>query len=323
MTRIGIARGTKNPDGTAPTPIPDPLKSAPFTLATAREYDIGRGVLRGDRFRHPYRGVYVWHELPEDLPTLVDAALLVLPRQALPSHQTAAALWAAPAPPPVRPSFWVPQWATGLEVEGVDLHRYLDRPARQWVDGRLVTSSERTFIDLAADLGLVRLTAVGDFFVRNSHCTTADLLHATSEPRRRHINHAYAAAKLVRPGVDSPQETALRVLLELGGCPRPTVNRDVFDEAGGWLARPDLSYPPYKIAIEYDGMHHERDRRQRRLDVLRNENLAAAGWIVVIVTSEDLRRPERTLQRVLDALHRRGHPEAPQYASDDWCPHFR
>jgi Protein of unknown function (DUF559) len=322
-TRFGLAIGTRTLDVTAPTPIPDALRAAPFTLATARVYGIKRSVLREGRFRHPYRGVYVWHELPDDLPTLVDAALLILPRQALPSHRTAAALWGAPTPVPERPSFWLPRWATGFAIEGIDLHRYLDRPTRQWIDGRLVTSAVRTFIDLAEDLGLVRLTAVGDFFVRHRHCTTAQLLHATSEPRRRHINHAYAAARLVQPGADSPPETALRVLLELGGCPRPTVNRDVFDEVGGWLARPDLSYPEFKIAIEYDGMHHERDPKQRRRDVLRNENLAAAGWIVIVVTSEDLRRPERTLQRVLDALHRRGHPGAPRFASDAWSRHFR
>jgi REase_MTES_1575 len=309
---------------TAPTPIPDALKTAPFTPADARKHGLERSVLRGERFRHPYRGVYVWHELPDDLSTLVDAARLILPRQALPSHRTAAALWSAPAPPPIRPSFWVPRWATGLNIEGVELHWYLDRPTRQWIDGRLVTSAVRTFIDMAADLRLVRLTALGDFFVRSKACTKTELLHATSEPRRRHINLAYAAAKLVRQGVDSPQETALRVLLELGGCPPPTVNRDVFDEAGGWLARPDLSYPESKIAIEYDGMHHERDPEQRRRDILRNENLTAAGWIVIVVTSADLRRrPERTLQRVLDALGRRGHPAAPRFASDDWRLHFR
>jgi Protein of unknown function (DUF559) len=309
---------------TRPTPIPDALKTAPFTTATARSYGLTPRVLRGDRFRHPYRGVYLWHELPDDLPTRVDAALLVLPSQALPSHLTAAALWSAPAPRPERPSFWLPQWATGLRIDGIDLHWYLDRPERHFVNGRLITSAVRTFVDLATELGLVRLTGVGDFFVRRGRCTQADLLLATSEPRRRNINHAYAAARLVRPGVDSPQETAVRVLLELGGCPRPAVNRDAYDDAGGWLARPDLSYPSYKIAIEYDGMHHERDPAQRQRDVLRNENLIANGWIVIVVTSQDLlQRPERILLRVLDALRRRGHPEAPRYPSDDWCPHFR
>jgi hypothetical protein len=309
---------------TRPTRIPEALKTRPFTTATAREYGLSPRVLRGSRLRHPYRGVYVWHELPDDLPTLVDAALLVLPRQAVASHLTATALWEAPAPPPERPCFWVPRWATGLAVDGIDLHWYSDRPERHTANGRLVTSAVRTFVDVATLLGLVRLTAIGDYFVRGGRCTPQELLHATSEPRRRNINHAYAAAQLVRPGADSPQETALRVLLQLGGCPRPEVNRDVFDSDGGWLARPDLSYPEYKIAIEYDGMHHERDHTQRQRDVLRNENLIANGWIVIVVTYRDLHdHPERTLLRVLDALRARRHPDAPRYPSDAWARHFR
>ncbi|WP_147375385.1 hypothetical protein [Jiangella rhizosphaerae] len=41
---------------------------------------------------------------------------------------------------------------------------------------------------------------------------------------------------------------------------------NVIDETGAWLARPDLSYPHLKIAIEYDGDHHRTDQRQWRHD---------------------------------------------------------
>ena len=88
---------------------------------------------------------------------------------------------------------------------------------------------------------------------------------------------------------------------------------------GGWLARPDLSYPDWKIAIEYDGDQHRVDPRQWRRDIARRENLEADGWIVLVITAVDMyQRPAPTLMRIVSALDRRGCPDLPRRLDDDW-----
>ncbi len=114
-------------------------------------------------------------------------------------------------------------------------------------------------------------------------------------------------------------ETRLRLLIVHAGLPEPAINRDVIGRHGGWLARPDLSYPDWKIAIEYDGDRHRVDSRQWRRDIARRENLEADGWIVLVITAVDVyQRPAPTLMRIVSALDRRGCPDLPRRLGDDW-----
>ena len=110
------------------------------------------------------------------------------------------------------------------------------------------------------------------------------------------------AIPLLEPRSDSPMETRLRLLLVLGGLPCPESNRDVVVD-GEWLARPDLSYPALRIAIEYDGDHHRTDRRQWQRDIGRRRLLEDAGWLLIVVTAADvLRHPEAIVERVRRAI---------------------
>lgn len=72
-------------------------------------------------------------------------------------------------------------------------------------------------------------------------------------------------------------ESLLRHLLLDAGLPEPVVNADVHDSHGGWIARPDRSYPERRIAIEYDGRHHFDNRRQWENDIARRHNLEDEG----------------------------------------------
>ncbi len=99
----------------------------------------------------------------------------------------------------------------------------------------------------------------------------------------------------------------------LAGLPEPQVGRPVYDSDGGWLAKPDLSYPEHKIAIEYDGRHHLNDARQWRRDIRRRENLERAGWLVRVITAADLlNTPATVLARISQDLLTRAdsHPFA-------------
>jgi very-short-patch-repair endonuclease len=164
----------------------------------------------------------------------------------------------------------------------------------------------RTWLDLAAFLTLEDLVAVADAALRRSLVTVEQLETAVASwSRRPGVARLRAAVPLVEPATDSPMETRLRLLLVLGGLPVPVVNRDVVVD-GSWLARPDLSYPELRIAIEYDGDHHRVDRRQWQSDIFRRRLLEDAGWIVLVFTANDvLKFGHETVRRVRSAVSAR------------------
>jgi hypothetical protein len=75
---------------------------------------------------------------------------------------------------------------------------------------------------------------------------------------------------LAEPASESPMESRLRMLLVLGGLPRPQAQTSLKDRHGLFLGRPDLYYPERRLGLEYDGVGHrerlaEDNRRQNRL----------------------------------------------------------
>lgn len=116
-------------------------------------------------------------------------------------------------------------------------------------------------------------------------------------------------------------ETRLRLLLVQAGLPDPAVNDWVRLDDGTPIHRPDLSWPQWRVAVDYDGRHHaDRDDLadvragrasdwRHRQDLSRPELLEEAGWVHRVVTSFDLfRRAEATVERVRSALRRAGAP---------------
>ena len=100
-------------------------------------------------------------------------------------------------------------------------------------------------------------------------------------------------------------ETRLRLLLHDGGAPAPVPQYEVRDAGGRFLARVDLAYPQWRIALEYEGDHH-RERAQFRRDIARVNALRQAGWLVLRFTADDvLRHPDRVVRHVLAAIRER------------------
>jgi very-short-patch-repair endonuclease len=76
---------------------------------------------------------------------------------------------------------------------------------------------------------------------------------------------------------------------------------------GGFVAGVDFAWPDAKVAVEYEGRWHGQPQQVAR-DRRRLNELAAAGWTVVFVTSSDLHDPVALIARIAAAL------EAPRYA---------
>jgi hypothetical protein len=133
---------------------------------------------------------------------------------------------------------------------------------------------------------------------------------------------ALRAARLMRDGVDSPMETRLRLLIVFAGMPEPTVNVIVRGEDGSWRMRFDLCYLDQRLIVEYDGRKHADSTEQWERDIYRREELDQMDYRLLIVTSRGVySEPQRTLERVRDALRERG-VKVPSRFKNGWRRHF-
>lgn len=255
-------------------PVPPHLLTRPFTLAEAAAYGVGPDVLRGARFWTPVRGVRAAVQLADCLQVRCQALALLADGAAF-SHLTAARLCDLPVPRgALGEPLEITTAATRPRIAGVRAHQGDVGADVRDIGGLWVTSGARTWADLAPRLGLDDLVILGDAILRRGLAELVELTAWAARPGRRGARRMRASIPLLEPRTDSPMETRLRLLIVRGGLPRPDANRDVVVD-GAWLARPDLSYPGLRIAIEYDGDHHRTDRRQWQRDVGRS---GSGGW---------------------------------------------
>jgi hypothetical protein len=156
-------------------------------------------------------------------------------------------------------------------------------------------------VDTALDV--IRRGAVEDAVVALDRMVRAGMVGlddvregAARLERGRGSAQARHVATLADGTAESPQETRLRLLFGRAGLPAPVPQFRIFDEEG-FVARVDFAYPDLRIAIEYDGLGHS-ERRAFLKDRRRLNRLVAAGWTVLHVTLEDMRRPEVLAVRV-------------------------
>ncbi len=285
-------------------------------MAEARAAGLSRRRTRARDLSVPCHGV---RTVATSRDTLLERAqALTAVTGAVVSHLSAAVLWGFPLPASLARAvvvhLTVQPDQRAVRRKNVVGHQQSLEP-QEIVHGTRVrcTSALRTWFDLAGMLDLDDLVTAGDFLLRRRHpLATLNQLDAylagkKGKPGNR---NAIRARALLRAGTDSPKETELRLLLIRHGLPEPRINVPIFDETGGWIQDPDLSYRAEKIAIQYDGGHHA-DPAQRRSDIFRDENARDAGWRVVVLTQWDLRpfapgMEPTAVTRVRAALAERG-----------------
>ncbi|MGN6613160.1 MAG: DUF559 domain-containing protein [Angustibacter sp.] len=193
--------------------------------------------------------------------------------------------------------------APAPRIDAVVAHRCGLAADSVTVLGVPASSPASTWGELSEGYDLDHLVVAGDHLLRRDLAGRQALEETVRRrARRRGVRRLVQALPLLDGGADSPMETRLRLLLLRGGLPVPAVNRDVVED-GVWLARPDLSYPEQRIAIEYEGDQHRTDRRQWKSDKTRRRLLEDHGWLVIEVIDDDVyRTPELTVARVRRAL---------------------
>ncbi|AMM33823.1 hypothetical protein SA2016_3159 [Sinomonas atrocyanea] len=299
-----------------PVKARETLLAAPFTAAEAERHGLDYSQLLQENVRHISRELYVPDDNTAQLRDRVRAHLAVTP-QAWASHQTAAALH----------GLWLPDDAADHSLLHLSKPTDVPRVRRTGVVGHRVrvkageivelsagvrvSSPARTWLDLGNELGPVGLVILGDELLRIPrpglegravpHATKgalAALLRA--HPNMPGVAKCRAALADMRVGADSPQETLLRLSLLAHGFPEPELQialrpNDPFSPSA------DMGYPSVKVAIQYDGSHHLSEE-QRWRDARRDAAFRAAGWIVLIVRSEDCQNDFASVRAAL-----RGH----------------
>ncbi|WP_006246737.1 hypothetical protein [Mycolicibacterium tusciae] len=254
-------------------------------------------------YRRVYHGVYAPKNAELSLRDRAIAAWLASRRRGVIAGVAASALHGAPYVDRTQP----------IELVGAKIRPQegLVPRAEQLVDDEIarigglpVTTRVRTAFDLGRHLDRPEALARMDALMWNQVFSIDDVTAlADTHPRAHGVKQLRELLPLVDGGASSPRESRIRLLLIDAGFPRPEtqipVVRGVTPVA--WL---DMGWRDFQVAVEYDGDHHRKSRRQYVKDIARLRMLEALGWIIIRVIAED--KPQDVIARVEAALVSRG-----------------
>jgi hypothetical protein len=160
----------------------------------------------------------------------------------------------------------------------------------QLLGDRSVTTPERTAFDIGRGGAIHSAVARLHALAAATGFKLEDVLHiARCHPRSPGLRRLETALELVDAGAQSPRESYLRLLLIEAGLPRPQTQIPVLGADGIPVAHIDVGWEEYLVGVEYEGDHHQTDRRQYVYDTQRLEMLERMGWLIVRVVVEDHR----------------------------------
>jgi very-short-patch-repair endonuclease len=250
---------------------------------------VSSGLLRKHQLRSGFLAVYPGVYLPATLePTFarrVEAAWLWSHREGVIAGLTAARLYGAKWISDDLPVELV--WPNARPPKGISTtHMALGAGETVLLSGLPTTSLERTAFDLARRRPMRTAVTRLDALAAGT-CLDASKV---SDLARRHrgVRGARQVEKVLAlhdAGAQSPKESWLRLLVLEAGFPRPRTQIPVVGRAAKKYYL-DMGWEDIKVAIEYDGDHHRTDRSQFAKDIVRLEELAELGWIVIRVAAD-------------------------------------
>lgn len=260
---------------------------------------IADGLVTSGRLRYGYSRLYPNVYVPRGQPqSLIDntvGAWLWSGRRAIVTGRAAAALHGA-------------RWVS--EKARVELNYNCRRPPKGIVcrDERIgcdeviqvgelaVAAAHRTAFDLGRHLPLNSAVVHLDALANATGLTRERVLPLLDEYRgARGMKKLRTALDLMDGGAQSPRETWLRLLLTKD-FPRPTTQIPLFNSRGAPFAYLDMGWEDLKIAVEYDGEHHQKNRDQYIWDEQRLRLIRARDWLHIKVIKED--EPDDVTARV-------------------------
>ncbi|MGZ6777532.1 MAG: DUF559 domain-containing protein [Mycobacterium sp.] len=271
----------------------------------------GEAVAAGQVTRHElrrwytnlFRGVYVRKGCDVSLRDRAIGAWLATRRKGVVAGVAASALHGAPWVDPTVPVEIV--GAKCVKQDGMicRTEQVADDEVTR-IAGLPVTTRVRTAFDLGRHLERPQALARLDALMWNqTFSIEAVLALAQRYPRARGVRQLRELLPLIDGEAESPRESMIRLRLHDNDFPPPETQIPVLVGSRP-VAFLDMGWRDFKVAVEYDGDHHRKNRDQYVKDIARLRMLEAMGWIVIRVIAED--RPEEWLSRIEAALLSRG-----------------
>ncbi len=212
------------------------------------------------------------------------------------SHRAAAALWGFPEFTLMVYDVYCSSRKRSPSQRIVCHYSTESLPTRS-VDGIMVTSPERTLLDIGCSVPEWLLAGAVEDALRRRLTSIRRLIECIDRSRgsgkrgtgqlRRVI-----AERGLAPATESPLEDRIERLLKRAGFPTPLRQFEIRN-GDRLIARVDFAYPEQRLAIEVDGFRYHSGRQRFDAERERLNSIKAAGWDVLIATAATLRRPAR------------------------------
>jgi len=177
------------------------------------------------------------------------------------------------------------------------------------VRGINLTTPARTAFDLGRRKGQALAVVRVDALLQATQLKLPEVRAlAERHPGVRGLRQLEQVLDLADYGGESPQETRLRLLFTDNGM-RPTHTQiEVFD--GRYqVGRIDMGWQKWKVGVQYDGIQHWEDPRQRTRDIDQNAEYRELGWRLVHVGADLMRtRHDIIIARTRAELRAAGAP---------------
>jgi very-short-patch-repair endonuclease len=166
-----------------------------------------------------------------------------------------------------------------------------------------ITSPARTLIDIAACVDATALELAAEDAFRRGLTSPKQLesrLDTLGGPGRRGCAQLRKLLRTRDVDTESRWEVRLEQALVRAGLPWPRRQYEI-RAAGRFVARVDLAYPSYRVAVEYDGLRWHTGRAQMDRNAARDLALLTVGWRVVHVTKATIPDARRAVLSLLSA----------------------
>ncbi len=243
----------------------------------------------------PHRGVV---SLPGALDTTTGSLRghLARARGAVAVRASAGAIWGIVAPPS-EPAFDFRSRS--------DTARHASRGIAEWEirerDGVLLTTVERTIIDLAWDLSWQALERAIERAIAAELCTSQSIAEHLGKITTRGRKGVRNLRAILNSRIDtkkSEAETRFVQALRRTSIARPQLQHPI-DLPGGQRSLLDAYWPRHRVAVEIDGYRFHRSASEFRVDRRRQNAIQSLGIEVIRFTWLDL---TRDLEYVMEHL---------------------
>lgn len=285
-----------------PAQIPEALLRGPFHVDDAAAVGVTHDRLRGAAYRRLLPRVWVVRTHVMSEPDWHQAALLYAPDDACLTGVTRLQQLGLDIGPH-RPLQLVVARDLHRTSPDVFIHRTDVMPEHR---GRLV-SPLAAWVEACRTLSLLDAVAAGDWLRREHGVDTERFRQfCTRDHWREGVPEAWWVWPLLDPGSRSPQESRIRTWMHAAGLPRPESNAEVRDR-DRLVAIVDWWWRTWRLAAEYEGLHHQVDRHQYVADIDRYRRIRSFDAAYVQITRELYAMPRTMIRRIHEALVERGY----------------